>query len=215
MPFRTALNLTQLLSLDLEQANIGPYERVLVAALRLFVKQGYFNTNVPDISRESKCSVGSIYHHFKNKEEIAFALYQTGISFFRASLQSKLSKQHSSAEILKTTVSYFLEFTENNVDLSKYLWLARHNEFMSGILKHPTMVGFDKLGRILTMALKSGIREGKIRPLKANVIWSILFGVPLSYARDWLDGYNSIPPTQVADSLAEACYRALELKKSS
>ena len=46
-----------------------PRERILQASLELFVDQGYFNTNVPDISKKSKCSVGSIYHHFLNKEE--------------------------------------------------------------------------------------------------------------------------------------------------
>ena len=46
----------------------SPRDRILAAALKLFVEQGYFNTNVPDLSRESKCSVGSIYHNFKNKE---------------------------------------------------------------------------------------------------------------------------------------------------
>ena len=48
-----------------------PKQRILAAALKLFVEQGYFRTNVPDLSRDSKCSVGSIYHNFKNKEEVA------------------------------------------------------------------------------------------------------------------------------------------------
>lgn len=209
MSKKEILNISALLHLDLESQNIAPPERILVAALRLFVKQGYFNTNVPDLSRESKCSVGSIYHHFKNKEEVAQALYDTGIKYFRASLDDQLEKLKTPEQIIKRTVSYFLEFTEHNPELSKYLWLARHNEFMSGIIKHPTMVGFDKLGRVLTRALKQGIRTDQIRSLKANVIWSILFGVPLSYARDWLDGYNLESPSRVAESLADACYRAL------
>ena len=63
-------------SIDLDK---GPRERVLQASLELFVAKGYFNTNVPDISKLSKCSVGSIYHHFLNKEEIAGMLYEDGI----------------------------------------------------------------------------------------------------------------------------------------
>ena len=74
----------------------------------------------------------------------------------------------------------FLKFSEVNHQLSKYIWLCRHSEFMSGIIRHPTTVGFDRLGRILTRAIKRGIREGKIRRLKANLIWSILFGIPLA-----------------------------------
>ncbi len=196
-------------ALDLEK--LAPKERILVAALRLFVKQGYFNTNVPDLSRESKCSVGSIYHHYRNKEEVAAALYTAGIASFRNALEHTLDPAKDAGAMFKTIVKFFLEFTENNRELSTYLWLSRHTEFMSGVIRHPTMVGFDKLGRLMTKTIKAGIRSGKIRDLKANEIWTVLFGVPLSYARDWLDGYNPNPPTSVAENLAECCWRALKV----
>jgi hypothetical protein len=67
-----------------------PRQRILAAALKLFVEQGYFNTNVPDLSRESKCSVGSIYHNFRSKEDVAKALYEEGIGAFRQALYSSL-----------------------------------------------------------------------------------------------------------------------------
>ncbi|MCB0339680.1 MAG: TetR/AcrR family transcriptional regulator, partial [Bdellovibrionales bacterium] len=165
--------------------------------------------NVPDLSKESKCSVGSIYHHFRNKEEVAAALYEVGIGFFRVSLKDTIDSTADISEIVKTIVRFFLNFTESNIELSKYLWLARHSEFMTGEIRHPTKVGYDDLGRLLTKTLKSGIREKRIRQMKANILWSILFGMPLSYARDWLDGYNSEPPSKVADTFADACWRAL------
>ncbi len=205
------LDIAQLVSepaLDLEK--LGPKERILVAALRLFVKQGYFNTNVPDLSKESKCSVGSIYHHFRNKEEVAAALYSAGIASFRNALEKVLAGQTDVESILKIVVKFFLEFTEKNRDLSMYLWLSRHIEFLTGDIRHPIAVGFDTLGRELTHAIKSGIRTGKIRKLKANEIWTVLFGIPLSYARDWLDGYNPEAPSKVADVLAECCWRAIK-----
>jgi len=189
----------------------SPRERILAAALKLFVEQGYFNTNVPDLSRESKCSVGSIYHTFKNKEEIASALYDECIKAFRAALDHALEGASDDvSEIVKTLVKSFLQFSEVNYQLSRYIWLCRHNEFMTGIIKHPTMIGFDKLGRRLTLTIKKGIREGKIRPIKAHILWSILFGIPVGYVRDWFDGYNSETPAKVADELADCCWRALK-----
>ena len=40
-------------SQDSAESKLGPRERILQAGLKLFVEQGYFNTNVPDISKES------------------------------------------------------------------------------------------------------------------------------------------------------------------
>lgn len=186
-----------------------PRDRILAAALKLFVEQGYFNTNVPDLSRESKCSVGSIYHTFKNKEEVARALYQEGISSFRAALTNSVKNKKDIESIIPALVRSFLQFSEVNHQLSRYIWLCRHNEFMTGIIRHPTMVGYDPLGRFLAKSIKQAIREGKIRALEANLIWSILFGIPLAYVRDWLDGYNVKPPSAVADELAQTCWQAL------
>lgn len=193
-----------------EFASHSARDRILAAALKLFVEQGYFNTNIPDLSRESKCSVGSIYHNFKNKEEVATALYDEGIKAFRQVLEDSLKTVSNPLDAIRITVKAFLQFSEVNSQLSKYLWLSRHNEFMTGIVEHPTRIGFDSLGRNLTKLIKSGIRDGVLSPLKANIIWSILFGVPLGYVRDWLDGYNKDAPSKVANDLSELCVRALK-----
>lgn len=197
---------------DSKEKDLSAYsakDRILAAALKLFVEQGYFNTNIPDLSRESKCSVGSIYHNFTNKEEIASALYAEGIKAFRRALENAVKTAQSPSDTIRIAVTAFLQFSEVNLQLSKYLWLCRHNEFMSSIVVHPTRVGFDGLGRTLTKSLKQGIKKGEFLDLDARVIWTILFGIPLSYVRDWLDGYNTEPPSQVASKLADVCVRAL------
>lgn len=191
-----------------EQA--GPRERILAAALELFVEQGYFNTNVPDISRRSRCSVGSIYHHFLNKEEIADQLYRKGIIQFRHALSEALAPSDGVQETVRSVVIAFLDFAERNHELSRYLWLARHNEFLSDRVRKPTVVGFDPLGRRLTKAIKNGIRRGEIPQLKAEIFWSIVFGIPLSYVRDWLDGYTEDTPREAAPVIASACWAALQ-----
>lgn len=198
------------LSKEKDFSSYTPKQRIMAAALKLFVDQGYFNTNVPDLSRESKCSVGSIYHNFKNKEEVARAVYLEAMSAFRSALKESVKSKTDVESIVKTLVKSFLQFSEVNHQLSRYIWLCRHNEFMTGIIRHPTMVGFDELGRILTKAIRTGVKEEKLLPLKANIIWSILFGIPLGYVRDWLDGYNLEPPSAVADQLADSCWRALK-----
>ncbi len=191
-------------------ASFSPRERILAAALKLFVEQGYFNTNIPDLSRESKCSVGSIYHTFKNKEEIARELYKEAMVSFRNALQEAIPEDAEIVTVIKKTVKSFLKFSEVNHQLSRYIWLCRHNEFMSGLIKHPTVVGFDRLGRKLTRNIKRGIRNGTLRPLNAHIIWSILFGIPVGYVREWLDGYNLEAPSEVAEDIAESCWRALK-----
>ena len=184
-------------------------DRITVAALELFVEQGYFNTNIPDISKRSRCSVGSIYHHFLNKEEIGYVLYSKGIAEFRAVLSEAIdSKAHPETNI-HSLVTTFLRFAQTKEILSRYLWLTHHREFLSNNVRRPTVVGFDLLGRRLTTMVKDGIRNGYMRPIEAEVLWSILFGIPLSFVRDWLEGYTKKTPEEVATVLGISCWDAL------
>ncbi len=192
-----------------EGQDTGPKTRILEASLKLFVEQGYFNTNVPDISKASRCSVGSIYHHFLNKQEIARLLYEDGIQNFRTALMQSIDPEASLEQSIQAIVIAFMGFAETHLMLSRYLWLARHHEFLNHKITTPTVVGFDGLGRKLTRAVKGGIRKGEIPRVKAQVLWTIVFGIPLSYIRDWLDGYMPEPPSQIAPVIAKACWAAL------
>jgi TetR/AcrR family transcriptional regulator, repressor of fatR-cypB operon len=69
---------------------------VIDASLHLFTQQGYFNTSVPDIVAASNCSTGSIYHHFKDKEGIAKALFESLIERMNIAFDD-IEKQFPSA----------------------------------------------------------------------------------------------------------------------
>lgn len=61
---------------DLQQQNRTQQQRILEAARALFLSQGYNGSNLRDIAREAKVSMGGIYHHFSSKEEIYKTLLQ-------------------------------------------------------------------------------------------------------------------------------------------
>jgi AcrR family transcriptional regulator len=51
-------------------------DQILAAALGRFAQQGYFETRMDDIVRESGLSKGALYHHFASKEEVFMGLFE-------------------------------------------------------------------------------------------------------------------------------------------
>ncbi|OUD12126.1 TetR/AcrR family transcriptional regulator [Thioflexithrix psekupsensis] len=51
-------------------------ERLLAAAKALIHQQGFYQTTLADIARESKVPLGNVYYYFKTKEDIASAVIQ-------------------------------------------------------------------------------------------------------------------------------------------
>jgi AcrR family transcriptional regulator len=69
---------------------------ILRAALHCFTTIGFAGATLADIRVRAKASIGSIYHHFRSKEQLAAALYFKGVrdyqeSFPRRSGWSKLA----------------------------------------------------------------------------------------------------------------------------
>lgn len=59
----------------MEVKTLDKRSRILETALKLFVNQGLQQTPMAQISQESGVAVGTMYHHFKSKDELIGGLY--------------------------------------------------------------------------------------------------------------------------------------------
>ncbi|MCS6883869.1 MAG: TetR/AcrR family transcriptional regulator [Acidobacteriota bacterium] len=51
------------------------YESILLAAIRVFARNGFFNAKVADVAREAGVADGTVYLYFKNKEELLTSIF--------------------------------------------------------------------------------------------------------------------------------------------
>ena len=60
---------------------------ILTCAKRLFSRQGFHNTSISDLTRESGLPVGTIYTYFSGKEDIMVSIIETGWQEMMAALE--------------------------------------------------------------------------------------------------------------------------------
>jgi len=51
-------------------------QNIIAQAMQLFSVKGYFNTSIADIMEATGLTKGGLYGHFRNKEEIWYAVYE-------------------------------------------------------------------------------------------------------------------------------------------
>src|SRR5215470_3712527 len=76
----------------------GSHDRqraILMAALDCFSTRGVSATTIEDIRAKSGASIGSIYHHFRSKENLAATLYVEGLREYHAGLLRALRRCRS------------------------------------------------------------------------------------------------------------------------
>ena len=65
-------------------------EALLDAAAEMFAAKGYDGTSIRDIAGAVGMLPGSLYYHFKSKEDLLIAVYRKGVSRFEAAIDAAL-----------------------------------------------------------------------------------------------------------------------------
>ena len=88
---------------------MGSKENILKAALRVFLKKGYYAASINDVAKESKFTKGGLYHHFQNKERLFVETINFLFNEFERWETEIYTKSLSFKEILRI---YFSSFGE-------------------------------------------------------------------------------------------------------
>ncbi|MBS2968230.1 TetR/AcrR family transcriptional regulator [Metabacillus sp. KIGAM252] len=68
-------------------------ERLLTAALDLFIKKGYHSTSIEEVTKLAQVSKGLLYHYYQGKEGLLEAMIQMRIENLRAVMDGALTKR--------------------------------------------------------------------------------------------------------------------------
>ncbi|MFW2365696.1 MAG: TetR/AcrR family transcriptional regulator [Desulforhopalus sp.] len=183
----------------MNKSKLDRRELILSAALKLFTERGYFNTSVHDIQRQAKVSIGSIYHHFDNKEAIAKALFSQIESNMTIVISDIIHDVVSTHDRCKAVMSYLFEATEKNPDIMQYMLYAKHQEFMPNELPVCSSRPFSLMKEMVL----EGIETGEIRRLDLNVAAVTVFGGAIRLIFLRMDGVLEEPlPTYLEECWA-------------
>lgn len=171
----------------------------------LFTQRGYFNTSVPDIARGAQVSVGSIYHHFKDKEDVARALYLGLVDGLQEELE-RIARAHATAhDRCRAVMTMLFDLTESNREAMDFMLYAKHREFLP--CERP--VCSSKPFETMREFVKSGIAQGEIRHIDVMVAASCLFGGAIRLITARLDGVLAEPLPEKLDAVWECAWSSV------
>jgi AcrR family transcriptional regulator len=87
-----------------------PKGKLLAAAARLFRQRGYAQTTVRDLAAEVNILSGSIFHHFKSKDDILFTVMHDVVVAMTEALKLRLQDAHTPEHQLRALIHNELSF---------------------------------------------------------------------------------------------------------
>lgn len=91
-------------------------EAILAGAARAFSRNGYAATSMREIAQTTGASLGSIYYHFENKEDILRALICDNFARVQESLEVRLAASGSATDELAIFIDNHVRFFADHLD---------------------------------------------------------------------------------------------------
>lgn len=187
---------------------------ILEAALACFNRLGFANATIDDVRRASGASVGSIYHHFGDKEGIAGALYVEGLRRYQWSLLARVAGAdgrrgaRGAEKLIRGIVTQTIDWMLGNPGWSKFLLEMRGVEGVVAVeetIRRDTREFFLRLGE----RMERHVERGEIRPMSMEVLGAVLVGPAQELVRHWLRAGAPANVKKIREELADAAWRAV------
>jgi TetR/AcrR family transcriptional regulator, fatty acid metabolism regulator protein len=183
-------------------------QQIIDAAVRVFARNGFYNSRVSDIAREAGIASGTIYLYFKTKDEILVTLFREKMAAFVSALRKEIGGEPDAPAKLRRLVRLHFETLEARPDLAEVvqLELRQGQKFFRGASAHEISAYFDLIGSVLEEGVAAGVFRSEL-PVK--VATKMLFGAMDQITTSWVLGKRGYRLTDAAEPVASIFLRGV------
>src|SRR5262245_14005838 len=183
-------------------------QEILDAALDCFAGKGFTATTMAEIKASAGASTGSIYHHFKSKEQLAAELYLSGVRSAQECGLSALLQHESTERGVSALVEAFLDWVAANRKLAAFLFAMRNADFLNAVEQDLARIQRETIEGA-TDWFRARMLSGELPNLSSDVLRAILYGPAYHFAREWTAAQADIGVDAAKRQLARAVWAAL------
>jgi len=148
-------------------------ERIRDVAVRVFAQKGFHRTRMKDIAKEAGVAVGSIYNHFRDKDDLLLSIFETEFDARVSFLEAGQRKGLPVIDQVRRLLEEHFALVQKQPELAQLLLLERFNR--GGRLRDRFVALQRVIVERIDSILRSGISEGWIRPCNTRVVAQGLF----------------------------------------
>jgi AcrR family transcriptional regulator len=174
----------------------SPRGRVMRAAAHLFRKNGYASTTVRELAQLVGIQSGSLFHHFKSKDDILLAVMEEAICYNTARLEQAVQQSSGTLNQIRALIRAELESINGDTGVAMavlvFEWDALSKDRQDYLLNMR-----EYYERIWLNVLERAQEEGLIK--HPPMIWRRLIGGAISWTVTWYKPEGRMTLDQLAD----------------
>jgi TetR/AcrR family fatty acid metabolism transcriptional regulator len=186
------------------------HQQIIEAAVRVFARNGYYNSRVSDIAREAGVASGTIYLYFKTKEEILVSLFREKMAAWVAYVREAIADESDPVAKIRRLVALHFSVLEKDPALAEVVQveLRQGHKFFRGASAHEVSAYFELIGSVLEEGQAAGVVRDVV---PVNVATKVLFGAMDQMATSWVLGKRKYRLTEAAEAVATVFLRGVSV----
>jgi len=148
--------------------------RIFETAIELFARKGYEATSIDEITAVVGVAKGTLYYHFKSKDDIFRYLTEQGMDLLKKSIYVKTRHVKGAIEklrrIIEIQIKVIMRYEQFVLLLLSHIW---GNEKRNQVFRQYVFEYIEEI----TKVIREGMAEGVIRDGNAEVMASGIFGL--------------------------------------
>ena len=158
---------------------------ILKAARKLFFEKGFKYVTVENIAKKAELSKGSVYLHFKSKDEIYSRILLNDIDKFHEKISDLLSNEACARDVLFRLADIYIDFFLKDRELfrilMKFMLNVNHRNLPDEIRDH-LIKTTNRSADVIENILRYGIEHHEFSPLmnlrqNKYAVWGLMNGI--------------------------------------
>ncbi len=161
------------------------HEKIIQAAIKVFARNGFFNSRISEIAKEAKVADGTIYLYFNNKYDILITIFEEEMGKIIANIKNEISKVDDPREKLHLFAKLHLGLVEKNRALAEVIQveLRQSSKFMKEYRNRKFAEYLHLISQIVREGQKQGIFRQDVMP---GIFKRAFFGALDEMSRFWV-----------------------------
>jgi len=158
---------------------------ILQAAIRVFARHGFFNSQVADVAREAGVAAGTVYLYFKSKDDLLASIFERTVREAIAEGRAALTSVEAPIDRLRAIARRHLELLSRDRDLAIVFQVelrqsTKHMEEFSATMLRAYL-------GLIRGVIAEGQAAGAFRAdISATTAAKVLFGALDEMATNWM-----------------------------
>lgn len=161
------------------------HQKIIQAAVKIFARNGFFNSRISEIAKEANVADGTIYLYFNNKYDILISLFEEEMGKIITNMREELAKEENPLQQLEIFARVHLKIVEENRELAEVLQVEIRQS--SKFMKEYRNKKFAEYVNIISSVIKKGQEQGLIREdVMPGILKRAFFGALDEMSRFWI-----------------------------